>query len=147
MSFFAEIKRRHVIQVAVVYAVIGWGLIEVVSTIEEPLGLPGWFDTFVIVLVIVGFPLALVVSWIFDLTPRGVVRTKEADEAEAASTPAPESAIPAYQEPLENSVAVLPLDNLSPNPDDAYFAACIHEEILTQLAKIHALNVIARTSV
>ncbi|HEY5623674.1 MAG TPA: hypothetical protein VIV14_07920 [Gammaproteobacteria bacterium] len=150
MSFLAEIKRRHVIQVAVVYAVVGWGLIEVVATVEEPLGLPGWFDTFVIVLVIVGFPLALVVSWIFDLTPKGVVRTEAPDDANAeVARPERVSANTRLERPevLRNSIAVLPLDNLSPNPDDAYFAAGIHEEILNYLAKINDLSVIARTSV
>ena len=147
MSLFSEIKRRHVIQVALVYAVVGWALIEIVATIEEPLGLPDWVDTLVIVLVIVGFPLALLLSWVFDLTPAGVVRTKDTEPA--AEPPADRSPLrpTTRQEPLENSVAVLPLDNLSPNPDDAYFAAGIHEEILTQLAKIRDLNVIARTSV
>jgi TolB-like protein/Flp pilus assembly protein TadD len=147
MSLLSEIKRRHVLQVAVVYAVVGWGLIEIVATVEEPLGLPNWVDTLVIVLVTVGFPLALLLSWVFDLTPAGVVRTEDTEPA--AKPPANRAPSPptARQEPLENSVAVLPLDNLSPNPDDAYFAAGIHEEILTQLAKIHALNVIARTSV
>ena len=156
MSFLGEIKRRHVIQVAVVYAVVGWGLIEIVATVEEPLGLPDWVDTFVILLVLIGFPLALILSWVFDVTPHGVVRTQSKEEAKAAATtsvspqppasPATEPDTPT-RELLKNSVAVLPLDNLSPNPDDAYFAAGIHEEILNYVAKVKDINVIARTSV
>lgn len=147
MSLLGEIKRRRVAQVAVLYGVVAWGLVEIVATVEEPLGLPGWVDTLVIVLVLVGFPLALILSWAFDVTPTGVVRTVDSGPEGMASSQPPLSTPVSTDEPLENSVAVLPLDNLSPNPDDAYFAAGIHEEILTQLAKIHALNVIARTSV
>ena len=147
MSFLGEIRRRKVFQVAVVYAVVAWALVEIVATIEEPLGLPGWVDTLVIVLVIVGLPLALILSWVFDLTPAGVVRTPELDSSDDGSSEAATSGRVPQEEPLDNSVAVLPLDNLSPNPDDAYFAAGIHEEILTHLAKIRDLNVIARTSV
>lgn len=72
MSFWAEIRRRKVFQVAAAYAVIAWLLIQIVSTIEAPLNLPGWFDTFIIVLLAIGFPVALVLSWAFDLTPDGV---------------------------------------------------------------------------
>ena len=147
MTFLGEIKRRKVFHVAVVYAVVAWALVEIVATVEEPLGMPGWVDTLVIVLVIVGFPLALILSWVFDMTPAGVVRTQELDSSDDGSSEAATSAGVPQEEPLANSVAVLPLDNLSPNPDDAYFAAGIHEEILTHLAKIRDLNVIARTSV
>jgi adenylate cyclase len=158
LSFLGEIKRRHVFQVAIAYVVVAWVILQVVDVVKEPLNLPNGFDTAVIVLVAIGLPLALVLAWAFDLTSIGVVRTPPAAAASAtapaptpaapspASTPAP-SAAPARPKRLRNSVAVLPLDNLSPNPDDAYFAAGIHEEILNQLAKIRDLSVIARTSV
>jgi predicted ATPase len=74
MRFFAEIKRRKVFHVAAAYAVVAWLLVQVVGEIDEPLGLPGWFDTATIVLVALGFPLALILSWVFDWTPQGVVR-------------------------------------------------------------------------
>lgn len=151
MSFLEELKKRKVIRVAIAYAIVGWGLIEIVSTIEAPLELPGWMDTFVIVLVAIGFPLALVLSWMFDLTSKGIVRTTSASDnapetPAGAIEPASDAAHPKRQR-LRNSVAVLPLENLSPNADDAYFAAGIHEEILNYLAKIEDLSVIARTSV
>lgn len=75
MSFLGEIKRRKVFQVTAVYAVVAWLLIQIAGTIEEPLSLPAWFDTVVIVLLAMGFPIALILSWAFDLTPSGVVRT------------------------------------------------------------------------
>ncbi|HEY5624023.1 MAG TPA: hypothetical protein VIV14_09690, partial [Gammaproteobacteria bacterium] len=147
MSVLAELKRRKVFQVAIVYAVAAWAIIEIVATIEEPLGLPGWADTLLIVLVAAGFPLAIILSWVFDMTPGGVVRTSKTSEPDAVS--AEDTPVPAETrgEVLPNSVAVLPFENMSPNPDDAYFAAGIHEELLNQLAKIRDIRVIARTSV
>ncbi len=146
-EFLGEIKRRKVFQVAAVYAVVAWLLVQIVATVEGPLSLPAWFDTAVIVLLGVGFPIALILSWAYDLTPSGVVRTAPASASEHrfGEARAVEPAI--KREPLSNSVAVLPFENLSPNPDDAYFAAGIHEEVLNQLARIRDLNVIARTSV
>jgi TolB-like protein/Flp pilus assembly protein TadD len=146
------------LQVAAAYAVVAWLVVQVVDVVNEPLSLPAAFDTVVIVLVAVGFPLALVLAWAFDLTPVGMVRTPAASATvpvesagPARSYPTPESPTAGSTAPhpaiLRNSVAVLPLENLSPNPNDAYFAAGIHEEILNQLTKIKDLSVIARTSV
>jgi len=150
LSFFGEIKRRRVFQVAIVYAVVAWALVQIVDVLNDPLSLPGWLDTVVVVLLAVGFPIAIILAWAFDLTPAGVVRTSSSDESDTPATPATAASAettPAIPEILRNSVAVLPLDNLSPNPDDAYFAAGIHEEILNSVAKIKDINVIARTSV
>ncbi len=154
MSFVGEIKRRRVFQVAVVYIVVAWLMAQVVDVVNEPLNLPAWFDTTIIVALAIGFPIAIILAWAFDITPEGVVRTgrgaaaSDSDVAKAAASETPAIApVGAHEGPLPNSVAVLPLDNLSPNPDDAYFSAGIHEEIITRLAKIKALNVIARTSV
>jgi WD40 repeat protein len=85
MSFLGEIKRRKVFQVAAVYAVMAWLVIQVVDVINDPLKLPGWLDTVVIVLLAVGFPIALVVAWAFDRTPAGIVRTGDARAPEAVS--------------------------------------------------------------
>jgi TolB-like protein/Tfp pilus assembly protein PilF len=155
MSFVGEIKRRRVFQVAVLYIVVAWLLAQVVDVLNDPLRLPEWFDTTIIVALAIGFPIAIVLAWAFDITPQGVVRTggKAAADDDSSATQSQRSKVPAaampepHQGPLPNSVAVLPLDNLSPNPDDAYFSAGIHEEIITRLAKIKDLNVIARTSV
>lgn len=74
-SFLGEIKRRKVFQVAAVYLVVAWLIIQVVDVVNEPLNLPDRFDTVVILLVAIGFPLALILAWAFDLTSEGVVRT------------------------------------------------------------------------
>ncbi len=167
MSFLGEIKRRKVFQVGAVYAVVAWLAIQVITAIETPLGLPDWVDTLVIVLLAIGFPLTLVISWAFDVTPEGIVRDAGGDAPVKSGGRKIEYVLIgllvitvswiAYSElgpsgrpalrVLPNSIAVLPFENLSPDPDNAYFAGGIHEEILNQLAKIRDLNVIARTSV
>ena len=72
MSLLREIKQRKVFQVAAMYALVAWLLIEVVTTVKDPLILPAWVDTFVIVLLAIGFPVALILSWAFDVTPEGI---------------------------------------------------------------------------
>ena len=167
MSFLGEIKRRKVFQVGAVYAVVAWLAIQVITSIETPLGLPDWVDTLVIVLLAIGLPITLVISWAFDVTPEGVVRDAGGDAPVKSGRRKIEYVLigllviavgwigcselgPSGQparDLLPNSIAVLPFENLSPDPDNAYFAGGIHEEILNQLAKIRDLNVIARTSV
>ncbi len=205
-SVWGELKRRNVVKVAVAYAIVGWLLVQVADTFFPALQLPEWTVTFVAGLVILGFPLALLLSWAYELTPDGVERTKSVplsesiakvtgrkldfviiglmavgivflvvdnyvlntagpiadanvdpasldslDETASTATEGaaePSSAIVEEEERevLPNSVAVLPFDNVSPDPDDAYIATGIHAEILNQLTKLSALNVIARTS-
>ena len=84
-NVFQELKRRKVVRLGVVYALVGFGIIEVAANTFQSLGVPEWGVTFVIALVILGFPLALVLSWIFDLTPEGIERT---GPAEASATTA-----------------------------------------------------------
>ncbi len=75
-SFLGEIRRRKVFQVAAVYAVVAWLLVQIVATVEAPLNLPDWVDTLVILLLAVGFPITLIVSWAFNFTPDRLVRDK-----------------------------------------------------------------------
>ncbi len=176
MSLLGEIKRRKVFQVAAVYLVVAWLIMQVVDVVNEPLRLPEWFATVAILIVAIGFPIALITSWAFDLTPEGVVQDQgtnvvvqsrgrrieyiligllvvsvgwltyrvEITTSEPAIDVVAEES---QRDVLPNSIAVLLCDNLSPDPDNAYFAAGIHEEILNHLVKIRDLNVIARTSV
>jgi TolB-like protein/Tfp pilus assembly protein PilF len=165
-SLLGEIKRRKVFQVAAAYAVVAWLLVQVITAIEAPLSLPDWFDTVVIVALAIGFPIAVIVAWAFDVTPEGIVRDRGEGGTATTGSRRLEVALfglllvaagwivfreinPAGSglERLPNSVAVLPCANLSPDPDNDYFAASIHDEMLNRLAKIRALNVIARTSV
>ncbi|MBW2694347.1 MAG: tetratricopeptide repeat protein [Deltaproteobacteria bacterium] len=178
-----ELKRRNVFRVGVAYAIVGWLLLEVASVIFPGLHLPDWTLTFLIVLVVAGFPLALILAWAFELTPEGIKRDKDIDPAESIThvtgrkldfaiigllavalifvvvdnyvlEAEPEPVEVAAEEtpeaePIERekSIAVLPFDNISPDPDDAYFADGIHDEILAQISKIRDIKVISRTSV
>ncbi len=87
MSFLGEIKRRKVFQVAAVYAVVAWVLVQVITSVEAPLNLPDWVDTFVIVLLAIGFPVALVLSWAFDVTPEGIRPAGNAESGRVSSQP------------------------------------------------------------
>ena len=75
-----ELKRRNVFKVATAYAIAGWLIIQVVTIIEPPLALPDWFDTMVIVLLGIGFPLALIFAWAFELTPDGIKKSVEVEQ-------------------------------------------------------------------
>ncbi len=174
MSFLGEIRRRKVFQVAAVYAVVAWLIIQIIDVVSEPLSLPVWLDTVVIVLLAVGFPVAVILAWAFDLTPEGVVRDEGTTttvqsggrrieyvftallvvavgtllyrEFGPSDQPVEIVAEEAQREVLPNSVAVLPFENLSLDPEDAFFAAGIHDTILKELAKIQDMNVISRTA-
>ena len=168
-SFFAELKRRNVYKVAVGYGVVGWLVMQVAATVVPALHMPDSLTTAVVVLTMLGFPIALVVAWAFEMTPDGMKRTGNISPNEhipqwsrrkftafilvvgliAAGllifqmmrSREKESMIAAGK-----SIAVLPFENLSRDPDNAYFADGIQDEILTRLAKIADLKVISRTS-
>jgi len=168
-SFFSELKRRNVYKVAVGYAVVGWLLIQVATQVFPFFEIPNWAVRLVVLLIVVGFPIALVVAWAFELTPGGIKRTEEADRVypgrsrgrawiyvviSAGLLSAGLFFLGRYTAPNENkignvpakSIAVLPFENLSRDPDNAYFAEGIQDEILTRLAKVADLKVISHTS-
>jgi TolB-like protein/Flp pilus assembly protein TadD len=133
-NFFAELKRRKVYRVAISYAVIAWVLIQI-DTQVFPYFASTWMVKLTILLVLLGFPVALVLSWIFDFTTEGIKRT---DDNRPAFAPSP---IP------DKSIAVLPFENLSDDQQNTYLADGIQDDILSNLAKIADLKVISRTSV
>jgi len=191
-NFFKELRRRNVVRVAGVYAVAGWVLVQIATTLEDSMNLPAWFDGVVVALLIIGLPLALILAWAFELTPDGVVRTEDVPEGQsvtantgrkldyaiiagivvlgivivmtrsdqgAMKTDSPAVAEAVVEESadlgadapaellIEKSIAVLPFENRSPNADDAFFAAGVHDDLLTHLSKIADMHVISRTSV
>ena len=83
MSFIKELKRRNVIRVAIAYAIVAWLLIEITATTFPMLRLPEWTSTFVAVLVLIGFPLALILAWAYELTPEGIKLEKDVDRSES----------------------------------------------------------------
>lgn len=169
-TFFGELKRRNVYKVAIAYGVVAWLLMQVATQVFPFLEIPNWAIRLVIMLIVIGFPIALVIAWAFELTPEGLKRTEFADELPKKSarnrawiyvvivagaisvglflmgryTAPNKQGGPA--EVGTKSIAVLPFENLSHDPDNAYFADGIQEEILTRLSKIADLKVISRTS-
>jgi TolB-like protein/Flp pilus assembly protein TadD len=141
--FFAELKRRKVYRVAVAYAIVSWLLIQIATQVFPFLEIPAWIVRLVIVLLALGFPVALLLSWAFDLTSKGVIRTDDIEPARAIPAAAPIPKTP----PPEKSIAVLPFENLSDDQQNAYFADGIQDDILSSLAKVADLKVISRTSV
>ena len=169
-NFFGELKRRNVYKVAVAYAIVGWLLVQIATQVFPFLEIPTWVIRLVIALVAIGFPIALIVAWAFEITPEGIKRTEVADAqgehshrgawiyiaavAVALSlslffigryTARENRGTPGADLPAK-SIAVLPFDNLSRDPDNAFFAEGVQDEILTRLAKVADLKVIARTS-
>ena len=147
-NFFSELKRRKVYRVAAAYAVLAWLLIQIVTQTFPFLEIPTWTIRLIIVLLVLGFPLALVLSWLFDLTPEGIQRTDDAEAPRDDAVQPAERISARRSSPIpEKSIAVLPFENLSDDPHNAYFADGVHDDILTSLAKIADLKVISRTSV
>ncbi len=174
-SFFGELKRRNVYKVAVVYAIVGWLLVQIATQVFPFLEIPNWVVRLVIALVVIGFPIALVIAWAFEATPEGIKRTEVADAMPVSAaigrkkhawiyvvviaaaisvtlfflgryTAGNKSVASAPNELPTKSIAVLPFDNLSRDPDNAYFCEGVQDEILTRLAKVADLKVISRTS-
>ena len=173
-DFLSELKRRNVVRVGIAYVVFAWVVMQVVDVVVEPLRLPDWTATLVLVILLVGLPLALFLSWAYEITPDGLKKTHEVD-ADASITPStgrkldrmimgvmaiaiallvydrlgvpggsPETVI--ERDPAAASIAVLPFTDLSPGKDQDYFSDGISEELLNVLAQIPDLRVAARTS-
>src|SRR5438094_99349 len=171
-NFLSELKRRNVYKVAVAYAVVAWLTIQAASIFLPAFNAPQWAMQVVILVLVIGFPVALVFSWAFEITPEGIVRESEvaADQSITHHTGrkivaltivlaviatglfifqlirARSTSSSAATAITSKSIAVLPFDNLSRDPDNAYFVEGIQDEILTRLAKIADLKVIARSS-
>jgi TolB-like protein len=169
-KFFGELKRRNVYKVAVAYAVVAWLLVQVATQVFPFFEVPNWAIRLVVLILVIGFVVALVFSWAFELTPEGLKRTEDVDVSESVTRRTGRKldfliiavlllviAVLVYQRlhptvsPVrsnipEKSIAVLPFENRSEDKANAYFADGIQDEILTRLSKIADLKVISRTS-
>jgi TolB-like protein len=130
-GMFAELRRRHVFRVAIAYVVVAWLIVQAAALIEEALNLPPWFDGVALALVALGFPIALVIAWAFELTPEGIKRSVPLGPQVASN---------------DLSIAVLPFVNMSSDADQEYFSDGLSEELLNELAHIPDLHVAGRTS-
>jgi TolB-like protein len=149
-SFFSELQRRKVYRSAIAYGVVSWLLIQIATQVFPFLEIPNWVTRVVIVILLLGFPVALVLSWAFDWSFEGLKRTDDvaSDLADDMRIhPHGSAAARRIPPPPEKSIAVLPFDNLSDDKENDYFAAGVHDDILSNLAKVADLKVISRTSV
>jgi TolB-like protein/Flp pilus assembly protein TadD len=169
-NFFAELKRRNVYKVAIAYAVVAWLLMQVASQIFPFFEIPNWAVRLVVLLLVIGFPVAVILAWAFELTPEGIKRTEDVDLSKSVRRKTGRkldffiiavlllviailvfqrlrpNVSPAVSSSLEKSIAVLPFDNLSEEKANAYFADGMQDEILTKLASVGDLKVISRKS-
>jgi TolB-like protein/Tfp pilus assembly protein PilF len=170
-SFFAELKRRNVYKVAVAYIVAGWALAQGIAQVFPVFDIPNWAVRLIVLAIVIGFPIALVIAWAFELTPEGLKRTEDVDLATQTRTKrhtwiyvaivgallsislfflgrftasTKQNGAP---DVLAKSIAVLPFQNLSEDKSNAFFGDGVQDQILTDLAKIADLKVISRTSV
>jgi len=172
MSFIDELKRRNVIRVAIAYAIAAWILIEITATTFPILKLPDWSVTLVTVFVLIGFPLALIFAWAYELTPEGLKKEKDVDRSQSITHVTGRKldfiiitvlvlalGYFAYDkfllEPesgevfgdMGRSIAVLPFANRSASEADAFFVDGLHDDLLTHISKIGSIKTISRTSV
>jgi hypothetical protein len=165
-SFFTELKRRNVYKVAIAYAVVGWLLIQVATQVFPFFEIPNWAVRLVVLVIIVGFPIALIIAWAFELTPAGIKPTEALDGPVAPSRRTwiyvvlvagllslgvfflGRFIVSSKQNGSmsDKSIAVLPFESLSEDQSNAYFADGIQDQILARLSKIADLKVISRTS-
>ena len=187
MSLFNELKRRNVFRVGAAYAIVAWLLIQVVDTVFPRLGVPEWFVSAIMLLLILGFPLALVLAWVFEFTPEGIKSQPAVDDANYQPSTgnklngviigvllltvifmsannyllderveaSPQSAQLTSEENeiadtaidnLDKSIAVLPFNAFSTDPNEQYFADGLSDTLLNKLAHLGDLKVISRTS-
>jgi len=172
MDLFTELRRRNVFKVAIVYAVVGWVVVQIADIMTESFGSPEWVMKTFIGFMMLGFPIAVIFAWAFEMTPQGLMREKDLDRSGEAAPADPKFKYTviglfvlalgyfAYQqffsgadqaglaEGSDRSIAVIPFANRSANEEDAaFFADGIHDDLLTVLSRISDLRVISRTSV
>jgi TolB-like protein/Tfp pilus assembly protein PilF len=170
-KFLTELKRRNVYRAAVAYGVVAWFLTQLTTQVFPFFEIPNSAVRFVVIVLAIGFPIAMLLSWLYEFTPEGLVRTEDLDPAQARSAQHATGRtldfviigvlllviamlivgrIPFYKQAgeliSEKSIAVLPFESLSEDKANAYFAEGIQDEILTRLSKIADLKVISRTS-
>jgi TolB-like protein/Tfp pilus assembly protein PilF len=172
-NFFSELKRRNVYKVAVAYIVAGWALSQGIAQVFPVFDIPNWAIRLIVLLIILGLPIAIALAWMFEITPQGIRRTETADTMPSVPgqkkhawiyvvvigaaisialfflgryTAGNRTAATAPNDIPSKSIAVLPFDSLSEDKSNAYFAEGVQDEILTRLAKVADLKVISRTS-
>ncbi|MCH8322621.1 MAG: tetratricopeptide repeat protein [Proteobacteria bacterium] len=172
-NFFSELKRRNVVRVGIAYVVVSWVILQFVDIIQEIVKFPGWFPQMVLVLLIIGLPIALIFSWAYEVTPEGVKKTAEVDKSSSITHGtgqkinkliigalvlavgfllvdkfylSSEKGVVEKARAGQVTIAVLPFSDLSPEGDQEYFGDGIAEELLNVLFKVDDISVVSRTS-
>ncbi len=173
-SIWGELKRRNVVRVAIAYAVVAWLLLQVADVVLDNIEAPTWVFQAILLLLVIGFPLAIIFAWAFELTPEGIKREEDVDRSESITAQtgqklsyvivgfaviavgyflwttrdvSDEIASTEVETAQDRSVAILPFVNMSPDPAQEYFADGMTEEIINAVVKIPGVSVPARTSV
>lgn len=156
INFWKELRRRKVIRVAIVYAVVAWAVAQVSALLFPSLLLPEWASRLVVVLLLLGFPVALVLAWVLEISPTGLKRESQDQSGAAATLPAPveaqcgpecpANAVPDSPVDQRRSIVVMPFSNMSGDEDNEYFSDGVTEEILNLLARQSGLRVVSRTT-
>jgi len=173
-SFFGELRRRNVFRVAIVYVIVGWVLMQIGDVMFPALRLPEWTTSMLVAFLLLGFPIAMIFAWAYEVTPDGIKRTEDVDPGQSITRTTGQKInhliiavlsvavvlllgnvwfdkdspdTPAVFD-TDKSIAVLPFENRSADEENAeFFAAGMHDELLTLLSKLGDLKVISRTSV
>jgi len=171
VTVLKELKRRGVVQGGMAYVLVGWLLVQVADIVLPAFSAPDWIMRALIVLLAVGFPVTLVISWLFDLTRKGFIRTRDQDSSSTEGTLKNDlinqviigvlaaavivfaldkfvwkSVLSSGKSTAPIAVAVLPFQNMTSNPDNDAFSWGIHDDLLTQLSKINGFKTLSRTS-
>src|ERR1700674_309256 len=169
-NFFAELQRRNVYKVAAAYCVVSWLLIQIATQVFPIFEIPNWAARLVVFVLMLGFPVALVLAWAYELTPEGLQRTNEIDPSKSIARRTGRkldfviigvllavigvfayqrfgpAGRPAAPNPPKKSIAIIPFIDLSPSKDQEYFSDGITEQIINSLTHVHGLFVVARTT-
>ncbi|MCH7575993.1 MAG: tetratricopeptide repeat protein [Candidatus Marinimicrobia bacterium] len=159
-AFIAELRRRRVFRVAAFYGGIAFVMFQIIDSIFEPLHIPEWIGSLIIILLLVGFPIAVGLAWIFDITPEGIVRTEGRSTGKPGTSNRALIAVTIAAVAFGiwgkwggdgtngaiRSLVVLPLDNLSNDPDQQFFVDGMHDILTSELSKVQGLTVISRNS-
>ena len=173
MKFFEELKRRNVIKATIAYIVVAWVLLQVISIVLPNFGAPAWVFKTLMFVIVIGFPIWIIFSWVYEVTPEGLKKTADISNHESITATtnkrlniiiiitllisigvsyinksgADTSNIPVNTDAAtDNTIAVLPFLDMSPNKDQEYLSDGIAEEILNSLCKFDELKVVGRTS-
>ena len=146
IAFFSQLKERKVLRVAVAYIVVAWMVVQVGEVIFGALKLPEWSQSLLVVICMLGFPIALVLAWAYEVTPEGLVHDLDGRSGHEVPISSSQHVPVAVAQRPRSSIAVLPFEDMSCDQDQMYFCEGVAEEILCALNDVEGLRVAARVA-